>query len=133
MDAYPTERSGSFRVIQVLAANHARLAALMCDEGPTVGGKPVFPGYLFSRPGNFAPWHLSRPGVVTLLQGEVTEAELEIVRRAALARAEREARRKAEKTMLGNVGERVTMLGREFVLVAKRGSIVAVPAVVGGR
>jgi len=127
-NAEPTERSGSFRVIQVLAANHARLAALVQDEGPTIGGKPVFPGYLFTRPGNFSPWHLSRPGMLALLKGEVTAEELDEVRRAAFARAEREAQRAAAKTMLGTVGERVQLMGREFVLVAKRGSIVAVPA-----
>lgn len=127
-NAETSERSGSFRVIQVLAANHARLAALMADEGPTINGKPVFPGYLFSRPGNFLPFHLSRPGVIALLKGEVAASELEQLRRAALAKAERERQREAAKSMLGTVGERVMLMGREFVLVAKRGSIVAVPA-----
>jgi hypothetical protein len=66
--------------------------------------------------------------MIALLHGEVTAEELDEVRRAAFARAEREAQRAAAKTMLGTVGERVQLMGREFVLVARRGSIVAVPA-----
>ena len=102
---------------------------LFGDCGPVVNGKPVFAGYLFTPARRFA-WHeLDRQGVVTILQGEVTQVELEAVHRmaeeAAKLAADHAARQR--KTPLGRLGDRVTLLGRNFVLKLDRGAVVAVP------
>jgi hypothetical protein len=121
MSAQVPERSGSFHVIQVLSPNWGRLAKMFDDRGPVVLGRPVFPSYIFAEV--VQPWQLSRPGVVRRLSGMVSAVELDEVatRASALATFKSPVVRSA----LGQVGQVVTLMGREFRLELRRGAVVA--------